>query len=292
MTGALITAACAAAVGRRRRTGKRACFQRGRGIAHRHHRADDRHHCAGRQGHGRRPQHVSRGDQRHLRRRQGEGDRRGQPSQAGHRGHQGQEAHPAGQGAHAAWRRAGHGRLCACAGEHQRQDRLYRLRPRGRRSHPARSSELSLPHPHRLDELAAASPARAMGVRAGLQEDRRHRGRLRVRARVRRRLPEGIRGLRRQDHPEDLASVRHQGLRTLYSDHQGGRRCDLHAHGRADGGSIPEAVAGRRHHQADRRRRHQLRRVRFAGHGRRGDRRHLGAAIQRRAGRRPRTRHS
>ena len=41
---------------------------------------------------------------------------------------------------------------------------------------------------------------------------------------VGRRLPEGVRGLRRQDHPEDLAAARHQGLRALHPDHQGGRR--------------------------------------------------------------------
>ena len=36
-----------------------------------------------------------------------------------------------------------------------------------------------------------------------------------------RRLPEGVRGLWRQNHPEDLASARHQGFRTLYLDSQG-----------------------------------------------------------------------
>ena len=55
---------------------------------------------------------------------------------------------------------------------------------------------------------------------------------------------------------------------------------------------FPKQLRGGRHQEADRRRRHELRRVRFAGHGRRGDRRRLGAAIQRRPGKRPRTRHS
>ena len=82
--------------------------------------------------------------------------------QAGHRGHQGQEADPVRQGPHAGRRRAGDRGLCARPGQHQRQDRLHRLGARGRRSHPARPAEVSLSDPHRLDELAAASRARAM----------------------------------------------------------------------------------------------------------------------------------
>ena len=45
--------------------------------------------------------------------------------------------------------------------------------------------------------------------------------RLRLRLRAGRRLPEDVRGLRRQNHPEDLAAARHQGLRALHPDDQG-----------------------------------------------------------------------
>ena len=103
--------------------------------------------------------------------------------------------------------------------------------------------QISVSHPHRLDELAAASALGAMGLRAGLQEDRRHRRRLRVRLRGRRRLPEGVRGLRRADRPEDLAAARHQGLRAVHSEHQGRRRRGVLADGRADGAAIPQAAS-------------------------------------------------
>ena len=67
----------------------------------------------------------------------------------------------------------------------------------GRRSDAARSAEVSLFHPHRLVEFAAEPSVRAMGLRAGLQEDRHHRRRLCLRLRGRRRLPARVRGLRR-----------------------------------------------------------------------------------------------
>ena len=82
--------------------------------------------------------------------------------------------------------------------------------------------------------------------------------RLRLRLRAGRRFPEGFRGLRRQDHPEDLAADRHQGFRALYPDHQGRCRRGIFDDGRADGAAIPQAVAAVRLHQAGRRRRHQL----------------------------------
>ena len=44
------------------------------------------------------------------------------------------------------------------------------------------------------------------------------RRRLCLRPRDARRLPEGVRGLRRQDRAEDLAADRHQGFRALYPD--------------------------------------------------------------------------
>ena len=45
----------------------------------------------------------------------------------------------------------------------------------GRRPHAARAQQVSVFHPHRLDLVAAEPSVRAMGLRAGLQEDRRHR---------------------------------------------------------------------------------------------------------------------
>ena len=59
------------------------------------------------------------------------------------------------------------------------------LGPGGRRPDPARPAQISVHGPHRLDELAAEPSVRAMGLRAGLQEDRRDRRRLRLRLRGR-----------------------------------------------------------------------------------------------------------
>ena len=44
-----------------------------------------------------------------------------------------------------------------------------------------------------------------------------------------RRFPEGVRGLRRQDHPEDLAAARHQGFRAVTSRPSRRHRRRLHA---------------------------------------------------------------
>ena len=123
--------------------------------------------------------------------------------------------------------------LRAGAGQHGREDALHLVDRGGGRPDAARSVEVSVFHSHRLDQLAAEPPVRPMGVRTGLQEDRRDRRRLCVRLRGRRRLPASVRGVRRSDRPEDLAPARHQGLRALHPDHQGGRRRDLLAHGRA-----------------------------------------------------------
>ena len=101
-------------------------------------------------------------------------------------------------------------------------------------------------------------PYRPMGLRPGLQEDRRHRRRLRLRLRTGRRLPKNLRGLRRQNHPEDLAAARHQGLRPLHPDHQGGRRRGVLDDGRPDVAAVPQAAARLRLQEADPRRRHQL----------------------------------
>ena len=139
-----------------------------------------------------------------------------------------------------------------------RQDGLRRPGRGGRRPDAARPAEVSLPDPHQLDELAAEPSVRPMGLRAGLQEDRRHRRRLRLRLRGGRRLPARVRGLRRSDRPEDLAAARHQGLRAVHPDHQGGRRRDLLADGRPDVAAVPQAARGLRQQEAGDRRRHQL----------------------------------
>jgi Branched-chain amino acid transport system / permease component len=65
-------------------------------------------------------------------------------------------------------------------------------------------------------------------------------------------------GLRRADHPEDLAAARDQGFRALYPDHQAGRRRNLHPHGRPDVAAVPQAAGGVRQQEAGDRRRHQL----------------------------------
>ena len=229
-----------------------------RRTAHRLSRADHRHLRPGRQGHGRRLQDVSRREEQQVRRRRREVHRRGRAGQAGHRRHQGQEAHPAGQGALLRRRPAGVDRLCARAGQHGRKGRLHLAGVVGGRPHPARPAEVSVFLPHRLVELAAEPSVRAMGLRAGLQEDRHHRRGLCLRLRGRRRLPARVRGLRRADRPEDLAAAHHQGLRALHPDPQGGRGRDLHRHGRPDVAAIPQAAGGDRQQEAGDRRRPEL----------------------------------
>jgi Periplasmic binding protein len=71
----------------------------------------------------------------------------------------------------------------------------------------------------------------------------RHRGRLCLRSRNPRRLPEGVRGLRRQDRPKTLAADRHQGFRPLHPQHQRRHRCHFCADGRADVAAISQATA-------------------------------------------------
>ena len=84
------------------------------------------------------------------------------------------------------------------------------------------------------------------------------RGGLRLRLRGRWRLPEGVRGLRRPDRPEDLASAWRQGFRAIHPDDQGGHRRGILADGGPDAGTIHQANARRRLQEADPRRRHQL----------------------------------
>jgi ABC-type sugar transport system substrate-binding protein len=76
--------------------------------------------------------------------------------------------------------------------------------------------------------------------------------------RDRRRIPEDVRGLRRQDRAENLAADRHQGFRAVHPIHQRRHRRDLRADGGADVAAIPQAVAPSRLQKADPRRRHQL----------------------------------
>ena len=98
-------------------------------------------------------------------------------------------------------------------------------------------------------------------------------------------------GSRRRSRPAAARSSRRSGRRSgpidfgpVHSDHQAGRGRDLHAHGRADVAAVPQAAGRRGQQEARDRRRHELRRVHAALHGRRGHRPRLGAAVQRRAG--------
>ena len=221
-------------------------------------RAEDRHFRAARHRHAKRLPDVSGRAQGRARRRQGDLDRRGRPGQAGHRRHQGQQAHPVGQGAHAGRRRAGDDRLCARAGRDPREDALHRLDRDRRRPRPARLRKISLHGASDLRAVAAEPSARAMGLRARLQADQPHRRRLCLRPRDCRRLPEGVRGLRRQDRAENLAADRHQGFRPVHPDDQGRHRRHLRVDGGANVPAIPQATARRRLQEADPRRRHQL----------------------------------
>ena len=187
-------------------------------IAHRLHRAEDRHLRAARHRHAKRLPDVSGRAQRRTRRRQGDVDRRRRPGQAGHRRHQGQQAHPVRQGSHAGRRRAGDDRLCTRAGRDAREDALHRLDRDRRRPRSARLRKISLHGASDLRAVAAEPSARAMGLRARLQADQPHRRRLCLRARDGRRFPEGVRGLRRQDRAENLAADRHQGFRAVHPD--------------------------------------------------------------------------
>ena len=64
-------------------------------------------------------------------------------------------------------------------------------------------------------------------------------------ARVGRRISARLRGLRRADHPEDMAPARHQGFRAVHPDDQGGRRRDLHADAGTDGAAVSRSRSRR-----------------------------------------------
>ena len=157
MTRSLLQRLGAGAAGRRLRSAWRRDPADAEELRIGYHRADHRHLRPGRQGHGRRLPAVSRRAQQQARRHGREVHRRGRAGQAGHRRHQGQEADPAGQGAHVRRRPAGLHRLRAGAGEHRRKDALHLVGLLGRRPDPARARQISVFHPHRLDELAAAA---------------------------------------------------------------------------------------------------------------------------------------
>ena len=168
-------------------------------------------------------------------------DDQGKPDTARH---QGEEADPSGQGAHAGRRRAGLDRLCARAGVSTADKTVYiasvpaadDLTQRDARKYPyfIRTGWTSSQPHHPLGQWAcdqgykkivAIAADYAFGYEVG------------------RRLPEGVRGLRRQDRPENLAAARHQGFRALHPDHQGRCRRGVLADGRADGAAISQAAA-------------------------------------------------
>ena len=87
-------------------------------------------------------------------------------------------------------------------------------------------------------------PARQMGLRERLQDRGRHRRRLRLRPRGARRLPEGVRGLRRARGAEDLAAARHQGLRPYIPTIKRDADAIFSLMGRADGAAVQAPEAG------------------------------------------------
>ena len=76
--------------------------------------------------------------------------------------------------------------------------------------------------PRQLFELATASqPLGQWACDQGYKKIVTIARRLCFRLRIGRWLPESVRGLRRQDHPENLAAARHQRFWALHPDHQG-----------------------------------------------------------------------
>ena len=204
-----------------------------------------------------------------------------EPGQAGHRRHQGQEAHPAGQGAHAGRRRAGHDRLCAGAGEH-RDKTVYiasvaaadDLTQRDLPKYPyiIRTGWTSSQPHHPLGQWAceqgykrivaiAADYAFGHEIVGGFQKAFEDCG-----GQIVQKIwpPLGT-----KDFGPYIPTIK-ADADAIFTLMVGPMVA-----------AIPQAACGRRHQEADHRRRHQLRRIRPAGHGRRGDRRRLGAAVQR-----------
>ena len=140
-----------------------------------------------------------------------------------------------------------------------REDRLYLLGPGGRRSDPAPAPQISVFHPHRLDQFAAAPSARPMGLRPGIQEGRQP-------------SPPTMRSAMKRS----VASRRHSRTAAARSFRKSGRRsaprisgpisrrikADADAMFIADGRpnvvAVPQAAARFRQQEADHRRRHQL----------------------------------
>ena len=169
--------------------------------------------------------------------------------------------------------------------EHRRKDTLYLVGSCRRRSDAARAVQISVFHAHR------AGRARSRTIRLGNGP--------------------AIRATRKSSSSQPTmhsatrqpaASRRHSRIAAARSSRKSGRRsaprisgptsrpskADADAiftpDGRPDGAAVPQAAACCRQQEADHRRRHQLRRVRAAVHGRRSRRRRLGSALQRRAG--------
>ena len=100
----------------------------------------------------------------------------------------------------------------------------------GRRPDAARPRQVSVFPPHRAGPSSQPShPFGQWACEQGYKKIVAIARRLCLRLRGGRRLPAGVRGLRRTGRPENLAAARHQGLRAVHPDHQGGRRRDLHA---------------------------------------------------------------
>ena len=113
----------------------------------------------------------------------------------------------------------GVGGLCAGADFEPGQDALYRHHHDGRRPCPAAIRQIPVHSILHVGLVAADACARAMGLRPRLQARFCDRHRLRIRLRAGRRIPEDLRGLRRQGRAENLGAVRHQGLRAVHSEH-------------------------------------------------------------------------
>ena len=196
-------------------------------------------------------------------------DRRGRPGQAGHRRHQGQQADPVRQGAHAGRRRAGDDGLCAGAGRDPREDALHRLDRDRRRSRPARLREISLHGAADLRAVAAGASARAMGLRAGLQADRLIAADYAFGHETAGGFQKAFEDCGGKIVQKIWPPIGTKDFGPYIPTHQERHRRHLRADGRADVAAIPQAAPRLRLQEADPRRRHQLRRIHPAVDGRR-----------------------
>ena len=179
------------------------------------------HFHPARHRHGQRLPDVSGRARRHARRRQGDLHRRGRP-RASPTSTSPRPRSSSCRTRSTCWSaRCSPRRLRAGAGFEPAKDALYRHRRHRRRPRAASGPTNiliivfstwvpSLPN-HPLGQWACEQGYKRFG---------RHRRRLRLRLRAAWRLPEDLRGLRRQDRAEDLGAARHQGFRALHSDHE------------------------------------------------------------------------